>query len=176
MRHLVTIVRIGIGMALALVALTSCGRGGIEVADMQLSMYQGADVVGGQEVKLSDVLAQGKPVVLNFWAGLCPPCRAEMPDLQTVYEQYKDEVVLLGVDIGPYVFLGSRDEAKQLLADLQITYPAGTTFDAAVVSEFVVPAMPTTIFITADGKEMQRWSGLLSREKAEELFAKLAES
>ena len=44
-------------------------------------MFQGQDVVGGEKVTLSGLIG-GRPIVLNFWAGLCPPCRAEMPDLQ----------------------------------------------------------------------------------------------
>ena len=108
-------------VALSAIVLTACGGSApsasdgqvkLETPDLTIDTYQGADVLGGQEVKLSDLVAQGKPVVLNFYAALCPPCRAEMPDFQKVYDERKDEFTLVGVDIGPQQFLGSRDEGK----------------------------------------------------------------
>jgi cytochrome c biogenesis protein CcmG/thiol:disulfide interchange protein DsbE len=53
----------------------------------------------GQVVKLSSF--KGKPVLINFWATWCPPCRAEMPDLERVWQRYKGEgLVVLGIDVG----------------------------------------------------------------------------
>ena len=122
-------------------------------------MYQGEDEVGGSELDLAQL--RGKPVVLNFWAGLCPPCRAEMPDLQTFYEQFKDRATLIGIDLGQFTGLGSQKDAKDLLQDLGVTYPAGFTNDSSVVKDFKVLGMPTTIFIRADGTIFKKWSGAL---------------
>ena len=72
----------------------------LEVPDMEISIYQGADVLGGETLALSEVVALGQPVVLNFWAALCPPCRAEMPEFQRVYDEREAEVLVLGIDIG----------------------------------------------------------------------------
>ena len=66
------------------------------------------------------MLALDKPVVLNFWAGLCPPCRAEMPDLQRVNDRFGDRVLLFGLDVGPFVLLGSREDGKELLEEAWI--------------------------------------------------------
>ncbi|MCH8177516.1 MAG: TlpA family protein disulfide reductase, partial [Proteobacteria bacterium] len=64
-----------------------------------------------------EVLQQGLPVVLNFWAGLCPPCRQEMPDFQEISEERAGEVLILGIDVGRFTNLGSQQDALDLLAD-----------------------------------------------------------
>lgn len=141
--------------------------------DFELTVYQGAAELGGEKAQFSEVLAQGKPVVLNFWAGLCPPCRVEMPDLQSVYEEYKDRVLLVGLDVGPFTGLGSRDDGRQLLEALSITYPAGTTFEPEVLTDYRVIGMPSTYFITPEGEIVDSWAGLLTRDKLVELVETL---
>ena len=144
-----------------------------QVGDFEIVAYQSYAELGGERVQFSDVLAQGKPVVLNFWAGLCPPCRAEMPEFQEVYDQFSDRILLLGIDLGPFTGLGSSDQGRALLEDLGVTYPAGTTEDASVVSRFQVLGMPTTLFVTPDGGVTHKWTGLLTREKLTELTEEL---
>ena len=136
--------------------------------DFQISLYQGQDVLGATELTLSDL--RGKPLVLNFWAGLCPPCRLEMPDLQEFHDEYGDRVNLLGLDVGPFLIgLGSREDGKELLEELDISYPAGTTLDEMVVREYEILGMPTTFFITTDGKIFRKWTGILNKDKMVEI-------
>jgi len=129
---------------------------------MEIRMYQGAQVVGGNVVRLSQVWRRGKPVVVNFFAGLCPPCRAEMPDLQRLADQAGDRVVLIGVDVGPYTGLGTREEGQALLRTLGIRYPAGTVFDEDIVDAYQILGMPTTVFITPGGRILRKHAGLLT--------------
>lgn len=136
--------------------------------DVEVVMYQGEAAVGGSRVRLSQLWGRGKPVVLNFWAGLCPPCRAELPDFQRLYTQRgSDQFTLIGIDIGPFVGLGSHDDGRALLQELKITFPAGTTMVAAPVRAFGIIGMPTTIFITPDGKIFKRYTGMLTRRQME---------
>jgi|TARA_B100001765_G_scaffold7991_1_gene4604 thiol-disulfide isomerase/thioredoxin len=136
-------------------------------------MFQGQDVVGGEKVTLSGLIG-GRPIVLNFWAGLCPPCRAEMPDLQEFNEDFQDRALLLGVDLGQFTGLGNTDDAKKLLSDLAITYPAGFTSDSDVIRNYQVLGMPTTIFIDREGRIFNRWTGALNKnvliEKTQEML------
>lgn len=133
--------------------------------DFEIEMYQGQSAVGGERVRLSQLVARGQPVVLNFFAALCPPCRAEMPDFQSMYDAGASErVTLIAVDIGPFVGLGPRDEGRRLLRELGITFPAGTTHDRAVTRAYQILGMPTTVLVAADGKILRKYSGLLTRE------------
>jgi thiol-disulfide isomerase/thioredoxin len=147
----------------------------LEVPDFTISAYQGADVLGGEEVTLSELVGHGKPVVLNFWAALCPPCRAEMPDIQRIHDARGHEVTVVGIDIGPQQFLGSRQDGRDLLAELDVSYPAGTTFEDTVVRDFRIVGMPTTFFIYPDGRVLRTWSGLLNEEKINEFIDELLE-
>lgn len=132
--------------------------------DIEIVMYQGADEVGGSPVALSSLWERTqRPVVLNFWAGLCPPCRAEMPDFQRLYGERRGEITLIGVDIGPFIGLGSREDGRALLREVGVTYPAGTTLDARTVRNYEILGMPTTVFITADGRIWRKHAGLLTR-------------
>jgi thiol-disulfide isomerase/thioredoxin len=126
------------------------------------TLYQGEDELGGSELDLAQLL--GKPVVLNFWAGLCPPCRAEMPDLQIFYDRFKDRATLIGIDLGQFTGLGSQENARELLQELGVTYPAGFTSESSVVKDFKVLGMPTTVFIRADGTIFEKWSGALNED------------
>ena len=124
-------------------------------------------------VQFSDLLGQGKPVVLNFWAGLCPPCRVEMPDLQAIHEEFGDEILLVGVDVGTFTGLGNEQDGRALLQEVGVTYPAGTTANADVMRAYQVIGMPTTVFLTPNGEIHQKWTGLLTQKKMEELVQDL---
>ncbi len=143
-------------------------------ADFQIAVYQGAEELGGQTVAFSSLFNKGKPVVLNFWAGLCPPCRAEMPAFQRVYQEHRNDLILFGLDVGAYTLLGTSAEAKALLQELQVTYPAGTLTPgtangAEVLASYEVQGMPTTVFLASDGRVYKTWVGPLTEAKLKEL-------
>ena len=144
--------------------------------DFMFTAYQGGDVLGGDEVRFSQILALGKPVVMNFWAGLCPPCRVEMPDLQATYEQTKDRVQLIGLDVGPFINLGTREQGKNLAAELGVTYPIGTTNDAQIIQKYRVLGMPTTVFITPQAEIVRRWTGILNESALIDLIGELEDA
>ena len=149
-------------LALVVFAVTSSsgGRGeGSSAPDFEFSLYQGVNEIGFREGNLSRL--HGRPMVLNFWAGLCPPCRAEMPQFQVFYEEFKDDITLLGIDIGIFTGLGSHDDADALLRELRVTYPAGWTDDGSVPRKYGVTAMPTTVFISSDGRIFEKRAGAI---------------
>ena len=173
-------------LALAMMSvllLAGCSRPTVEedqpaaelAKDFPIDVYQGAELVGGSSINFKQILDQEMPVVLNFWAALCPPCRAEMPDLQKVSERYQDRVIFFGLDVGPFQYLGTRDQGRHLLKILDITYPSGSTESGQVVQDYEISSMPTTYFITADGEIQRKWAGLLNEEKLVDLVEELLE-
>ncbi len=87
-----------------------------------------------------------KPVVLNFWATWCPPCRAELPELQAAHERYAGEVIIVGVN-----------QAEAAAAVATFARQVGLSFllplDAQhhVSQKYAVRSLPTTFFIDRDG-------------------------
>ena len=129
--------------------------------DFDFSLFQGESELGESHLNIHQL--DGKPVVLNFWAGLCPPCRAEMPDLQAFHDDFKQDVTLVGIDLGQFVGLGTKRDAENLLDELNISYPAGFTDDRGVIRDYHVLSMPTTVFIRPDGTIFETWAGTLNK-------------
>ena len=157
--------------SLSIIGDESSGSGD-RAPNFSMTMFQGEGVVGGQEVDLHSLVGP-KPIVLNFWAGLCPPCRAEMPDLQEFNEDYQGSTLLLGIDLGQFTGLGNLKNAKELLGELQVTYPAGFTSDSSVIKDYKVLGMPTTIFIDTDGNIFNKWTGALNKSVLEKETQKM---
>jgi thiol-disulfide isomerase/thioredoxin len=141
--------------------------------DFDVGVYQREDILGGMDLMFSEIVALGRPVVLNAWAGLCPPCRAEMPELQAVFEEFEDHVILLGLDLGPFTGLGNEGDARDLIAEIGVTYPAGNTDNSRVVTSYRIFGMPSTIFIKPDGDVMRTWTGAIDESTLRRLIAEL---
>lgn len=108
----------------------------------------------GEPIALSDL--RGKPVVLNFWATWCVPCRMEMPILQQAHDEYGDEVMILGVDVDEPVA-----DVEAYLQELGIDFPIAIDRKAAAARLFRSRALPMTFFIDADGVVQERHRGAL---------------
>lgn len=144
-----------------------------KVPDFDIQPYGEFEVFDAPSPTFYQVLDRGTPVVLNMWAGLCPPCRAEMPDLQAVHEQYTGRIVMIGLDVGPFTGLGSREDGRALVDELKVTYPTGSTTDSQIVREYGILGMPSTYFIKPNGEVQKKWTGLLTERKLVELTDEL---
>ncbi|MBU2608008.1 MAG: TlpA family protein disulfide reductase [Chloroflexi bacterium] len=99
----------------------------------------------GQTFSLSGV--RGKPVLLNFWATWCGPCRFEMPFLQEIYDEYSNKgLVVIAVDIGE-----SKSDVENFMQREGLTLPALLDSQTEVAKLYRVAAIPTTFFIDKDG-------------------------
>lgn len=119
----------------------------------------------GGEFTLAEL--EGTPLVVNYFASWCAPCRAELPDFETVHQETKGEVVFVGI---------SRDSVTDswfsLVAESGVTFT--TVYEGNVQGSFAflgATAMPTTVFVGADGTVERVWSGALTDDKLRELIA-----
>ncbi len=106
--------------------------------------------------KFSDY--KGKWILVNYWATYCPPCRAEIPDIEEFYRKNKSKFIVLGMDAG-----GTDDASiKAFKKDLDITYPLIPAQESTLVAFGVVMAIPTSYIINPQGEIIDKYVGLIT--------------
>ncbi len=131
----------------------------------------------GQSHSLSDY--EGKVVFLNFWATWCPPCRAEMPDIQKLYEEYESgstEVVILGIAAPGYGNEKDEEGIKTFLEEQGYTYPVLMDKGAEVFQTYGITAYPTTFMIDKNGDIYGYVQGQLSEDMMRNIIAQTMEA
>jgi len=113
---------------------------------------------------------KGTPVLLNFWATWCTPCRYEMPHLQQFYdEQQGDEVVLLAVNVGE-----SSSDVSQFMQSEGFSFPVLLDNQGNVARRYNVQGIPTTFFIDSDSVIQKIKVGAFqSQEEIENILSQL---
>ena len=114
----------------------------------------------GNEVHLSDF--RGKPVVLNFWASWCGPCKSEMPDFESVYQTFGQDIhfVMVNLTTGRETV----EIAQAFLDQSGYTFPVYFDTQASAAMTYGVSAVPMTFFIDAEGYPIAYAQGALSAE------------
>ncbi len=103
-----------------------------------------AETLDGKDITLRDY--RGKPMLLNFWATWCPPCRAEMPLLQQYYSKHQGEYNMVAVN--------NAEPKAQVQAFIQqqgFTFTVALDPQQSIVAKYRIQGFPTTFFIDADG-------------------------
>ena len=112
----------------------------------------------GEEVKLSDFF--GKPVVLNFWASWCGPCKSEMPHFEEAYQKYGEDINFVIVNLTD----GSRETVETASAFIEeqgYTFPVYFDTSTEGAMTYGTYSIPVTYFIAADGTPVAQASGAL---------------
>ncbi|MBP3039966.1 TlpA family protein disulfide reductase [Bacillaceae bacterium Marseille-Q3522] len=97
----------------------------------------------GDSVRLSDF--RGKTVMLNFWATWCPPCKAEMPDMEKFHKEAGEKVVILAVNMDTY------NDVQGFAEEIGVSFPILLDNKNEVNKAYKILAIPTTYFIDKEG-------------------------
>ena len=124
------------------------------------------EYLNGSRFMLYDL--RGTPVILNFWATWCPPCVREMPTLQKFYDEHKEQLVVIGINLGE-----DRKTIEKFIKNLNITFPIILDKDKKIEKSYNLIIRPSTYFIDKNGVVVDKKLGELSREDLSERSQKL---
>ncbi len=115
----------------------------------------------GQTVSLTDF--KGKPVLLNFWATWCPPCRAETPDLQATHREIGDKLTIIGVN------MTSQDggDVTAFMREFGVTYPVVLDSNGDAARAYNILGLPTSVFIDRNGIISEVFTGAVNKAYVE---------
>lgn len=116
----------------------------------------------GHKVRLGDL--RGKPILLNFWASWCPPCRKEMPDLQQFAQEYGARIHIVGIN-----WNDAREDVQKFLAEYAVSYLNLLDTHGKTFVRYGLTGLPTTFFIDEAGMIRGKW--LSSMTKADMVTA-----
>lgn len=111
-------------------------------------------LLSGKTVRLSDFRGK-KPVVINFWASWCPPCREEAPVLARVSRRFKGQVQFLGI-----IFQDTRSDAEMFIKEFGIDYLNGMD-PGNISASYKVTGVPETYFVDKKGQLVDSWLGAI---------------
>ncbi|MBZ9608750.1 TlpA family protein disulfide reductase [Clostridium estertheticum] len=121
----------------------------------------------GNELSLSDL--KGKKVFLNFWATWCPPCKAEMPEIEKLYQETKDsDLVIVAIEIGEPL-----DTVKSFIDSNNYNFKVLSDPDQIVAAQYNIASLPTSYFIDVDGNIISKHSGAMNIDQMKEYIKTL---
>jgi len=133
-----------------------------EVSDKSLdkapdfSLY----TLDGTEIKLSDY--KGKTVILDFWATWCPPCRRGIPDLISIKEKFKDDLVIIGISLDQP---STQKDLPSFIENYGINYPVVIGTMEVVAAYGNIQAIPTSFIIDKEGNIVNKHVGLVPKSQ-----------
>ena len=135
------------------------------VGDFELVLFGTANYTKGQRIRLSQY--RGQPMIVNFWFPSCPPCRAEMPDLERTFQKHRaNGVVLIGIQL---LGLDTAEDGQSFVDQVGVSYALGPDEGSDITKGYDITSFPTTFFLNRNHTVSRKWVGILTIEKMEEL-------
>ena len=146
-------------MAVAAVLIGACGSSDRTLVGNPAPTFELASVErDGPRISLASL--RGTPVVLNFWASWCAPCKKEMPAFERVHQRVGDDVAFLGVNGND-----SRRLALRLIEETGVSYPSVYDPDDTLYRRYKLVGRPVTVLIGADGEVVASRAGELDEDE-----------
>lgn len=150
------------------IALTEAPIVGHLAPDFTLATPQGETVTLTNYVNRFG--ESGQPVILNYWASWCGPCRIETPELQSASLKFNNQVAILGINQGE-----SAEIVSEFALSYGLTYPLLVDEDNTVNRDYGINSLPTTIFIDRQGVVREVFIGILNQAVLEDRVKRLLE-
>lgn len=115
----------------------------------------------GNQVKFSDF--KGKPIVVNFWASWCPPCKGEMPYFNEAYSEYKDDVVFMMVDLVDGI-RETQAKGEKYIKEQGYSFPVYFDTEESAAYAYQISSIPTTLFIDSKGYIAIGYQGAIDKD------------
>lgn len=160
---LVPVVLVFVVAGVALFRVRPGAELGGPVADFTLPSVRDPD----RTIRLSEHVGR-RPVVLNFWASWCEPCKEEAPEFRRVAIRYADDVTFLGVSI-----LDGPGPAGRFMEEAEIPYESVSDVRGVTAKRFGMTGVPETVFVDREGLVVGRYIGALERGQLADLVERL---
>jgi cytochrome c biogenesis protein CcmG/thiol:disulfide interchange protein DsbE len=111
----------------------------------------------------------GQPMIINFWASWCGPCRDEAPVLERTHRRHGSEVLVLGVNTQDR----NRDNARAFLSEYNLTFPNGIDENSRIGINYGIFGLPETFFVAADGTLLYKHAGAVTQAVIDEQLERM---
>ena len=128
---------------------------------------------GGHRVSTADL--SGKPVILNFWATWCPPCRSELPAFDKLYRQYGNEVSFMMIDLTDG-YRETVEGVKKFISENGYTFPVYYDTEGSAAEAYNVSSIPFTVAVGRNGNIVGTHLGAMSEAALEKLIKTVKEA
>jgi len=103
---------------------------------------------------------RGRPVVINFWASWCPPCKSELPTFHNVQEQLGGDIAFMMIDVTDGI-RETKEDARELIDEKGYTFPVYYDTELDASNTYGVTSLPSTVFIDSDGNIATGYTGMI---------------
>ncbi|MFL2760700.1 MAG: TlpA family protein disulfide reductase [Dehalococcoidia bacterium] len=139
---------------------SATGRSGEQLIGRKAPEFL-ADSINGKPVSLSNF--PESPIILNFWASWCPPCRDETPHFEKIWRLYKEkDVVVIGINVQD-----DLNSANEYISEFDVTFINGMDKNGRIMVDYGVTGLPVTFFLDREGMIIGRWVGSIGASSLE---------
>ncbi len=155
----------GVGRGFPIAQIDESDQGDVGLQEGQFAPNFHLVLEDGRHLSLQSL--RGQPVLLNFWATWCGPCRLEMPEIVSVATA-NAELVVLAINVQETI-----DQIQPFAEEFQMTLLVVRDTDGALRNRYEVRGMPTSVFIDREGKISTIWTGILTGKVLEDLLSEV---